>query len=62
MYSDWCRQGNVGHESYKTVVPFAQYCSGKAIALRLAKDGYDICINDVASNEQGVNEVSMPML
>jgi NAD(P)-dependent dehydrogenase (short-subunit alcohol dehydrogenase family) len=30
---------------------------GKAIALRLAKDGYNLCINDIPANEQGVNEV-----
>lgn len=32
--------------------------SGKSIALRLARDGYDICVNDVKANEQGANEVS----
>ncbi|KAK5112216.1 hypothetical protein LTR62_004377 [Meristemomyces frigidus] len=31
---------------------------GKAIALRLAQDGYDICINDVAANGAGAHEVS----
>ena len=30
---------------------------GKAIALRLASDGYDICINDVEANKAGVDEV-----
>lgn len=31
--------------------------SGKAIALRLANDGYDVCINDVAANKPGCDEV-----
>ena len=32
-------------------------CSGKAIALRLAHDGYDVCINDVEANTPGAEEV-----
>lgn len=31
--------------------------SGKSIALRLANDGYDVCINDVAANKAGCDEV-----
>lgn len=31
--------------------------SGKAIALRLANDGYDVCINDIQANKQGCDEV-----
>jgi NAD(P)-dependent dehydrogenase (short-subunit alcohol dehydrogenase family) len=34
-------------------------CRGKAIALRLAKDGYNITVNDIPANEEGLNEVSM---
>lgn len=30
---------------------------GKAIALRLAADGYDVCINDVAANKAGCDAV-----
>ncbi|KIW08873.1 uncharacterized protein PV09_00797 [Verruconis gallopava] len=30
---------------------------GKAIALRLADDGYDICINDVMANKAGIDDV-----
>ncbi|KAG9890176.1 3-oxoacyl-reductase, partial [Aureobasidium melanogenum] len=30
---------------------------GKAIALRLAQDGYDLCINDVEANKQGIDDV-----
>lgn len=31
--------------------------SGKAIAIRLANDGYDVCINDVQANKSGCDEV-----
>jgi len=31
---------------------------GRAIAIRLAQDGYDVCINDVAANEQGCKDVA----
>ena len=31
---------------------------GRAIALRLAKDGYDVCVNDIAANEKGCREVA----
>lgn len=30
---------------------------GKAIALRLAADGYNVCINDVGANEEGCDRV-----
>ncbi|KAL9599100.1 MAG: hypothetical protein Q9219_004058 [cf. Caloplaca sp. 3 TL-2023] len=30
---------------------------GKAIALRLAQDGFDICINDIEANSSGADEV-----
>jgi hypothetical protein len=30
---------------------------GKAIAIRLAEDGFDVCINDVAANKAGIDEV-----
>jgi len=32
--------------------------SGKAIAIRLAEDGYDVCINDVAANKAGIEEAN----
>ena len=31
--------------------------SGKAIALRLASDGYDICVNDIPANLKSAEEV-----
>jgi hypothetical protein len=30
---------------------------GKAIALRLARDGYDVCVNDIAANKTIAEEV-----
>lgn len=30
---------------------------GKAIALRLAADGYDVCVNDIPANKAGADEV-----
>jgi NAD(P)-dependent dehydrogenase (short-subunit alcohol dehydrogenase family) len=32
--------------------------SGKSIALRLANDGYDVCVNDISENKQGAEEVA----
>lgn len=31
---------------------------GRAIALRIARDGYDVCINDIAANESGSHDVA----
>lgn len=31
---------------------------GRAIALRLAQDGYDVAINDIAANQQGCEETA----
>ena len=31
-------------------------CGGLAIALRLAKDGYSVCINDIAANRSGIDD------
>lgn len=31
---------------------------GRAIAIRLAEDGYDVCVNDIAANEKGAQEVA----
>lgn len=32
--------------------------SGKAIAFRLAQDGYDICVNDIPANESAAQAVA----
>jgi NAD(P)-dependent dehydrogenase (short-subunit alcohol dehydrogenase family) len=32
--------------------------SGKAIALRLARDGYDICVNDIQANKSEAEKVA----
>lgn len=34
-----------------------RYTRGKAIAIRLAEDGFDMCINDVEANQAGIDEV-----
>ena len=31
---------------------------GKAIAIRLAADGYNVCVNDIAANQKGCEEVA----
>ncbi|UQC87817.1 acetoin reductase [Colletotrichum lupini] len=31
---------------------------GRAIALRIARDGYDVCINDIAANEAGSHDIA----
>lgn len=36
----------------------ADFNSGKAIALRLANDGYDVCINDIAANKSEADKVA----
>ena len=30
---------------------------GRAIALRLAQDGYDVCVNDISAQEQSCQDV-----
>lgn len=37
-----------------------QSISGKAIAIRLAEDGFDVCINDLASSQDDINTVFNP--
>ena len=54
--------------SYHQLCPaiFNKYiCSGKAIALRLARDGFDVCVNDLEANSGLVKKVrliSIPFL
>ena len=31
---------------------------GRAIALRLADDGYDVCVNDIEANKKGCQDVA----
>lgn len=46
-----------------TVITDPACHSGKAIAIRLAEDGFDVCINDVEANSKGIDEVrSMTIL
>lgn len=36
-----------------------RFCRGKAIALRLARDGFDLCINDLENNSNMVEDVRL---
>jgi NAD(P)-dependent dehydrogenase (short-subunit alcohol dehydrogenase family) len=47
-----------GPDKRTTIVTGSSRGIGKAIALRLAEDGYDVCINDVKANEAGAHEVA----
>lgn len=31
---------------------------GRAIAIRIAQDGYDVCVNDIEANKAGCEEVA----
>lgn len=31
---------------------------GRAIAIRIAQDGYDVCINDIEANREGCEKVA----
>jgi hypothetical protein len=39
-----------------------QRLSGKAVAIRLAEDGYDVCINDISANQKGIDEVRAELI
>lgn len=31
---------------------------GRAIAMRIAQDGYDVCVNDIAANQDGCEKTA----
>lgn len=39
---------------------FSRPFRGKAIAIRLAQDGFDVCINDLATKQDEINSVTLP--
>lgn len=49
--------GNVSSSLSSTLKHILTCRRGKAIALRLAQDGYDVCINDIPANKSGAEEV-----
>ncbi len=55
----WFEQGHVRAVHFVQSSWKQAYCSirGKAIAIRLAHDGYDVCINDIPANHTGIDSV-----
>lgn len=41
-----------------TSIHLSDVHSGKAIAVRLAKDGYDVCVNDISANKSEAEAVA----
>lgn len=57
--SRWTRSYAVASNDKRTaIVTGSARGIGKAIALRLANDGYDVCINDIPANKSEAEEVA----
>lgn len=55
QYSSLARKHSEGKNA---IITGSSRGIGRAIALRLAADGYNVCINDVDSNSQGCEQVA----
>ncbi|QRD05840.1 hypothetical protein JI435_132700 [Parastagonospora nodorum SN15] len=53
----WTRSYATDQRSRTAIVTGSSRGIGKAIAIRMAHDGYDVCINDIQANKSGCDEV-----